>query len=279
MNINNAESLLNKINRLFPSFLESGGKISAVEHDLMLSYIRELYDAMINDAPAPVVVEKIVEKIVERVVEVPVPVVEAPVQTPPPAPSNKKPSFMFSDLSAPETVVVPPTPPAPPVQEQPKPVEQPIAKPVEKPVEKPLEKAPEPPKVVQVEKPLDKAPEPPKPSPKPSANAYDKEAFDDLFKFKEATDLAQKMALSPIADLKTAIALNDKLLFINELFSGDGVLFTGAIEQFNAFQDIDQAKAYIANNLVGQYNWLEDKGDRRVALRQFIKLLRRRYTK
>lgn len=69
---------------------------------------------------------------------------------------------------------------------------------------------------------------------------------------KEA--LADKLALSKIADLTKAIALHEKFLFINELFQGDNVPYNAFIEKVNQLQTLDDA-LIIVNDYAGTYHW------------------------
>ncbi|MCX7744553.1 MAG: hypothetical protein N2167_08330 [Flavobacteriales bacterium] len=69
---------------------------------------------------------------------------------------------------------------------------------------------------------------------------------------KEA--LADKLALSKIADLTKAIALHEKFLFINELFQGDNVPYNEFINKVNQLQTLDEALVTI-NDYAGKYHW------------------------
>lgn len=65
-------------------------------------------------------------------------------------------------------------------------------------------------------------------------------------KFHEATDnVASKMLNHQISDLKTAIGINDKFLFINDLFDGNMKSYNNSIEILNNFQSFADAEAHI----------------------------------
>ena len=53
---------------------------------------------------------------------------------------------------------------------------------------------------------------------------------------------------SPVANILSAISLNDRLLFINTLFKKDPALFQDAVKDFNAMDSLQQALDYIAAN-------------------------------
>jgi hypothetical protein len=79
----------------------------------------------------------------------------------------------------------------------------------------------------------------------------------------------------PIADLRRAIALNDRLLLTRELFASDGQTFEATINALNSFTQFEDAKIYLLENCVIRYGWLDKK--RIDAAKNFIKLVRRRY--
>lgn len=101
MDLQQAKILLEKINALHKSVSLDNGEVSNIERDLMLSYIRQLYEAYLNvESNTASASRKKAAAPKPKVVEAP-PVVEKKVAPPPPPPAPK-----------PEPVVVPP-PPAP----------------------------------------------------------------------------------------------------------------------------------------------------------------------
>lgn len=50
---------------------------------------------------------------------------------------------------------------------------------------------------------------------------------------------------SPVKDIRSAIALNDRVLFINSLFAGDAEKFQLTIQTLNAMGSFDEALAYL----------------------------------
>lgn len=59
---------------------------------------------------------------------------------------------------------------------------------------------------------------------------------------------------SPVKDLRTAIGLNEKFLFINQLFSGDAVKYNTAIDFLNNCSDHRQAHEYL-DRVSTENNW------------------------
>lgn len=116
----------------------------------------------------------------------------------------------------------------------------------------------------------------PKPEPaKYVASVSDNSDFEVLFEEKQAKELSEKLSEMPIADLRRAIALNDRLLLTRELFASDGQAFEAALNALNSYSQFSDAKTYLIDNCVVRYGWSEKK--RIEAAKDFIKLVRRRY--
>jgi hypothetical protein len=90
---------------------------------------------------------------------------------------------------------------------------------------------------------------------------------------KEKQAVADQPVDAPITDIKTAINLNDKMLFIKELFHGYPLAYSEAIEIVNRFKNFEEADRFLKTNYVIKNNW-EDK---KVASEKFYALLKRRY--
>lgn len=82
------------------------------------------------------------------------------------------------------------------------------------------------------------------------------------------------LKLKPIQDLKSGIGLNEKFLFIRELFQNDHQAYADAVETLNSSLDLDRAEAYIANELLPRYGWELEKE----ALLNFLHLILRRFS-
>lgn len=57
--------------------------------------------------------------------------------------------------------------------------------------------------------------------------------------------LAARLGKSPINDLRKAIGINDKFLFINELFEGNLQQYNHAIDELDGFRSYNGAKTYL----------------------------------
>jgi hypothetical protein len=80
-------------------------------------------------------------------------------------------------------------------------------------------------------------------------------------------------AEAPIKDIKSAISLNDKLLFVKDLFNGYSLAYSEAIEIVNRFSTFAEADRFLKTNYVIKNNW---EGKRATA-DKFYALLKRRY--
>ncbi len=98
--------------------------------------------------------------------------------------------------------------------------------------------------------------------------------FEQLFEHKKATELSEKLSERPISDLTRAMSINDKLLYVNELFDRDIEAFNETLKVLNRFDSLEDAKGLLSN-LADRYVWLEE--NRLDIARDFIKLIRRRY--
>ena len=58
-------------------------------------------------------------------------------------------------------------------------------------------------------------------------------------------------------DLKTAISLNDKLLFIKDLFNGYTLAYSEAIELLNRYNSFAEADAFLQTNYALKNNWAD----------------------
>lgn len=58
-----------------------------------------------------------------------------------------------------------------------------------------------------------------------------------------------------ITDLKTGVSLNDKLLFIKDLFNGYSLAYSEAIELLNRFDNFSEADAFLQTNYALKNNW------------------------
>lgn len=87
------------------------------------------------------------------------------------------------------------------------------------------------------------------------------------------TAIGEKMIEPPVSDLKQAITLNDKLLYIKDLFNGYNLAYSEAIEILNRFNSFDEAERFLNKNYVTKNDWA-GKPD---TTAKFYGILKRRY--
>eukprot|EP01037_Dinobryon_pediforme_P003797 gene3797-3844_t len=84
---------------------------------------------------------------------------------------------------------------------------------------------------------------------------------------------AEQTTIKPISDIKLAITLNDKLLYVKDLFNGYNLAYSEAIEILNRFSTFEEAQRFLKTNYVTKNNW-ESKP---ATTEKFYALLKRRY--
>ena len=85
--------------------------------------------------------------------------------------------------------------------------------------------------------------------------------------------VAEQLHVQSISDLKQAINLNDKLLFVKDLFNGYSLAYSEAIEILNRFTSFAEAEQFLKNNYVTKNHW-DTKPE---TSEKFYALLKRRY--
>lgn len=79
----------------------------------------------------------------------------------------------------------------------------------------------------------------------------------------------------PVSDIKAIINLNDKLLFIKDLFNGYSLAYSEAIEIINRFDSFDAADNFLKTNYSVKNSW----SAKQATADKFYELLNRRFTK
>lgn len=268
MNVQRIKQQLDKVNSYYGFLIENQSNISRLDRDAFLAVIRGLYDACLDE--------------------------EKTEATPQPQPTTPQPVKKEEKKKRPKLVFTTPTEETlqkeaptsiemenshePDLQTPPNKVDS-ITTPtsiIEEPISTPPQKeepAPTPKKEVpKQEVPNSEPQEMPQSEP---TDAENYEEYEELFFFKEATDLSQKLSTSPIEDLQKALGMNEKYLYINELFGGDVADFQTTLKKLNTAADFDQARRYLEQHCIGQYNWMEK--NKKGTAKSFVKLVRRRH--
>lgn len=90
---------------------------------------------------------------------------------------------------------------------------------------------------------------------------------------QHAFAVADKLKLSPVADLVKAIGINEKFLFISQLFNNNHQAYQQAIDKLNNSKTFADAYMYFDKEVVSQFH--SDKTSD--VYKQFIDLLQRRF--
>jgi len=94
-------------------------------------------------------------------------------------------------------------------------------------------------------------------------------------KLKEnRVEVGHLVAEHPIKDLKKAIGINDRHIFINELFRGDEVMYERSLKTINGFRIFAEAEYWIERELKVKLGWEEHKD----TTRHFYQLIKRRFS-
>ena len=97
-------------------------------------------------------------------------------------------------------------------------------------------------------------------------------SFNDIFKV-ERQEVATAIVDAPIKDLRKAIGINEKYLYINELFQGDENMYERSIKTINGFTVYPEAEHWIKRELHTKLCWITDNQ----TVKQFDQLIRRRF--
>jgi anion-transporting ArsA/GET3 family ATPase len=99
-----------------------------------------------------------------------------------------------------------------------------------------------------------------------------KTSIAEKFAAEQKMTLADKLKMTRINDLRTSIGINQKFLFMNDLFEGENTVFNNAINRLNSCGNGDEAKTILFEYSL-KYGWRNDS--ERVI--QFFELIERRY--
>jgi len=83
-------------------------------------------------------------------------------------------------------------------------------------------------------------------------------------------DVSSKMKSKPITDINSAIGLNDKFVYVRELFNGNKDQFVETIQLLNNFDTFENALGYLKENFKWDYE--------EPIVVKLVELVRRKYT-
>ncbi len=99
------------------------------------------------------------------------------------------------------------------------------------------------------------------------------ESLNDRLK-ETKIELSEKLTETPIKDLRKAIGVNDRYLFLNELFRGDEAMYERSIKTIQNFSIFAEAEYWIKRELKVKIGW----HDGHPVVKQFDQLVKRRFS-
>ena len=98
------------------------------------------------------------------------------------------------------------------------------------------------------------------------------ESLNDRLK-ENRTELMHALKETPIKDLRKGIGINDRFVFINELFRGDEPMYERSIKTINSFNIYQEAEYWMNRELKIKLGW----DDTREIVKHFYQLVKRRF--
>lgn len=90
----------------------------------------------------------------------------------------------------------------------------------------------------------------------------------------DVADLKSALNDSPVRDLRKAIGVNDRYVFINQLFRGDEVMYERSLKTINGFRILPEAEYWMERELKVKLGWDENN----LTTRHFYQLVKRRFS-
>jgi hypothetical protein len=97
---------------------------------------------------------------------------------------------------------------------------------------------------------------------------------DQLIIAKPTKSVGTEIKLKPITDLRTAIGINEKFIFVRDLFNGNREAFEQALNGINQATDHAEAERFINDGPASSYNW---KSQNKFVRADFMELVQRRF--
>lgn len=90
----------------------------------------------------------------------------------------------------------------------------------------------------------------------------------------DVLELKSALNDTPVRDLKKAIGINDRFVFISQLFRGDEVMYERSLKTINSFRILPEAEYWMERELKVKLGWDEN----REPTKHFYHLVRRRFS-
>ncbi|MDP4129737.1 MAG: hypothetical protein Q8918_00975 [Bacteroidota bacterium] len=99
-------------------------------------------------------------------------------------------------------------------------------------------------------------------------------SINDRLKENGSVDRGSQLKGSPVKELRKAIGVNDRFVFINELFRGDEPMYERSIKTINNFRILPEAEYWMERELKIKLGW----DDTREIVKHFYQLVSRRFS-
>jgi len=104
-------------------------------------------------------------------------------------------------------------------------------------------------------------------------NAREGESINDKLR-QSKTELMEVLKETPVKDLRKAVGINDRFLFINDLFRGDESMYERSIKTINSFNIYAEAEYWINRELKVKLGWPTEHP----SVDHFDQLVKRRFS-
>ncbi|SHF80957.1 hypothetical protein SAMN04488522_103729 [Pedobacter caeni] len=135
--------------------------------------------------------------------------------------------------------------------------------------EEPVQKVEE--VVYKAEEPVHKVEEPVQPVQKTEESA--RPTLNEILARQNGTNINTDNSRNAITDLKQGINMNDKMLYIKDLFNGYNLAYAEVIDLLNKMPDFKTADSFLQNNYAAKNNW----ASRQATVDKFYELLNQRF--
>jgi len=113
------------------------------------------------------------------------------------------------------------------------------------------------------------------PQPSSKAKQLDDNQMNELFVDDKISDLSGKLGSQRIPDLTKAMGINERIFTVQELFNNDQNFFNTVLNQLNSLNNFEEAKIYLIEEVISKLDWTAENKLKKAGT--FIKLIKRRY--
>jgi len=104
-------------------------------------------------------------------------------------------------------------------------------------------------------------------------NQGEPESLNDKLKHGK-TELLEVLKETPVKDLRKAIGINDRFIFIDDLFRGDEAMYERSIKTINSFNIYPEAEYWIIRELKVKLGWDNEN----ITVQHFDQIVKRRFS-